>query len=162
MLHPLEGDQVVAYDRACSFIEQCMGKTAKQIHQIDGLAGTGKTEIVAHLVNKYKAPVLTLTGKAADVLRRERGVGAGTIHSFLYGLPELERHLRCAEVKCGTDVEQRLMAVRVAQERQRDDGTGGKVIESGYEYLVVKGDESCPVCNSGLIQVRHGHTALQP
>jgi exodeoxyribonuclease-5 len=154
MLHKLEGDQVVAYDRARSFIEQCADKTAKQILQIDGLAGTGKTEIVAHLANDYRMPVLTLTGKAADVLRREREIGANTIHSFLYGLPELERHLRCNVKTCGTNVEQRLKACPVERTVTSSNGDCSN-ITVGYEYQVVKGGMVCPTCASDLIQTRH-------
>lgn len=55
---------------------------------IAGLAGTGKTTILAHLIdyfkdNKKKYVVLTPTGKAANVLR-SKGVKADTIHSAIY------------------------------------------------------------------------------
>jgi exodeoxyribonuclease-5 len=152
MLHTLEGEQVPAYEHACAFVERCMDKTDKQVYQIDGLAGSGKSEIVAHLVNTYHLPVLTYTGKAADVLRRERGVDAQTMHSFLYGLPELERHLRCENEKCGTDVEQRLES-RLCQETIKT--AFGPQTRSAYKYRVVRGEQSCPVCHSDLVQVRH-------
>jgi exodeoxyribonuclease-5 len=52
---------------------------------LGGLAGTGKSEIVACLANDvwHKVQVVTLCGKAANVLR-ERGVPAKTIHSTIY------------------------------------------------------------------------------
>lgn len=56
---------------------------------LGGLAGTGKSVLVSHLVRKLrgsgiKCAVITPTGKAADVLQRKGLPDAKTIHSFIY------------------------------------------------------------------------------
>jgi exodeoxyribonuclease-5 len=56
---------------------------------LGGLAGTGKSVLIAHLVHKLrgsgiKCAVITPTGKAADVLQRKGIADAQTIHSFIY------------------------------------------------------------------------------
>ena len=52
---------------------------------LGGYAGSGKTELVAHLVNEcwQKVAVAALAGKAASVLR-SKGVPATTIHGLIY------------------------------------------------------------------------------
>lgn len=55
-----------------------------QVQSIGGYAGTGKTTIVAQLIDDLHAySVCAFTGKAANVLRR-KGVNASTIHSLIY------------------------------------------------------------------------------
>ncbi len=51
---------------------------------VGGLAGTGKTTIVSHIVNTWKGvSTAALCGKAAHVLR-SKGVDAQTLHSLIY------------------------------------------------------------------------------
>lgn len=54
---------------------------------LHGLAGTGKTTVLSHIAQQTnKAMLVTLTGKAASVLRRKTGLDAQTIHSAFYRL----------------------------------------------------------------------------
>lgn len=55
-----------------------------QIQTLGGLAGTGKTTLISHLIQKLpNFACCAFTGKAADVLR-SKGVKATTIHSLIY------------------------------------------------------------------------------
>lgn len=55
---------------------------------LGGYAGTGKTTLIAHLVNIWKGVAVgALAGKAANVLR-SKGVPATTIHGLIY-VPEV-------------------------------------------------------------------------
>ena len=57
---------------------------SKPSQTLGGLAGTGKTTIVAFLVDRLRSfACCAYTGKAADVLR-SKGVEATTIHSLIY------------------------------------------------------------------------------
>lgn len=52
---------------------------------LHGLAGTGKTFLMAHLARRYKGAVLcAFTGKAASVLRARTGVSTSTVHQVVY------------------------------------------------------------------------------
>ena len=56
----------------------------KQVRTMGGLAGTGKSTIVAEVVRRKPSfAVCAYTGKAAQVLR-SKGVNATTIHSLIY------------------------------------------------------------------------------
>lgn len=56
---------------------------------LHGLAGTGKTTLVTHLVNDLDMPIypMAYSGKAASVLTR-KGLRASTIHSRIYAAPK--------------------------------------------------------------------------
>lgn len=59
---------------------------------IGGLAGTGKTTLVTHLLEdlqRYQPSVCAYTGKAVNVLRQKNCPQAETIHSTIYA-PEVE------------------------------------------------------------------------
>jgi exodeoxyribonuclease-5 len=76
-------DQRSALDRLGTFM------TARQLRRsyfvLHGLAGTGKTTLLAHLVKQYPGLTLTaFTGKAASVLRTKVGVAVSTLHSAIY------------------------------------------------------------------------------
>lgn len=61
----------------------------RQVFTLHGLAGTGKTTVLAHIArNDNDAMLVTLTGKAASVLRRKTNLDAQTIHSAFYRLRE--------------------------------------------------------------------------
>jgi exodeoxyribonuclease-5 len=54
------------------------------------LAGTGKTGLVTHLGGLHSGvQYVASTGKAASVLRQRGAENATTIHSLLYGAPEV-------------------------------------------------------------------------
>jgi exodeoxyribonuclease V len=58
--------------------------STKQVFKLGGLAGTGKSAIIAHLARRLPDPLVACpTGKAAHVLQN-RGVNAQTIHSSIY------------------------------------------------------------------------------
>lgn len=59
-------------------------KFKKPVQTIGGLAGTGKSTLVSHLIKILPDfAVCSFTGKAASILRR-KGVSASTIHSLIY------------------------------------------------------------------------------
>ncbi|HJU20605.1 MAG TPA: ATP-dependent RecD-like DNA helicase [Stellaceae bacterium] len=79
-------------ERAVAAIDQFMVDRRRSAFALHGLAGTGKTTVLAHIAGQYKhAALCTLTGKAASNLRRRFGLPAQTIHSFFYSLIEAER-----------------------------------------------------------------------
>ena len=58
---------------------------AKPYFRYQGLAGTGKSVLLAHLARKYpKALLCAFTGKAASVIARKSNLPASTIHAALY------------------------------------------------------------------------------
>jgi exodeoxyribonuclease-5 len=61
-----------------------LSKLEKQVQTLGGLAGSGKTTLVSHLIKQLpNFACCAFTGKAADVLR-SKGVDASTIHSLIY------------------------------------------------------------------------------
>lgn len=65
-------------------------KHQKLVQSLGGLAGTGKTTVVSHLLKRLRGwSCCAFTGKAAEVLRH-KGVDATTIHSLIY-IPTDER-----------------------------------------------------------------------
>lgn len=59
---------------------------------LHGLAGSGKTTVLAEVARNNRAAILcTLTGKAASVLRDKTDLPACTIHSAFYKLKEINR-----------------------------------------------------------------------
>src|SRR5579859_5101513 len=58
---------------------------------LHGLAGTGKTYLLAQLTYGYPELILTaFTGKAASVLRKRVGCNVSTLHSAIYNFVGLE------------------------------------------------------------------------
>ena len=61
---------------------------------VTGEAGSGKTTLIAELYKKHKPYekvfVATLSGRAADVLRKKGVKNARTIQSLIYGKPKFE------------------------------------------------------------------------
>jgi len=76
----LSPDQQEAVDRILAWID-----SPEKTLTLGGYAGTGKTTIIAHLLNllKMRVSVCALTGKAASVLR-SKGVSATTMHKLIY------------------------------------------------------------------------------
>lgn len=66
---------------------------------LGGLAGSGKTTLIKHIIGEAKGHIAVLapTNKAAKVLRSKGVLQAQTIHSFLYGQPEF------GECDCGSE-----------------------------------------------------------
>lgn len=61
----------------------------QQTFTMHGLAGTGKTTALAQIAKRApNAMMVTLTGKAASVLRRKTGMDVQTIHAGFYRLRE--------------------------------------------------------------------------
>lgn len=90
-LPALEGEQLAAFTAINEFLDT----HDKQCFSLHGLAGTGKTTVLAHLASTRPTALLaTPTGKAATVLDRKiraattgSGLGAVTLHRLLY-LPQ--------------------------------------------------------------------------
>ena len=73
--------------------------TERQYLTMHGLAGSGKTTVLATLAHEYpEAWICTLAAKAADVLRRKTGLPTGTIHSAFYKLNQERRTSEGREV----------------------------------------------------------------
>jgi exodeoxyribonuclease-5 len=97
-LPPLEGEQVAALDTISAFL----GRN-EPYFVLHGLAGTGKTTVLAHLARARKPVILaTPTGKAATVLGRKTGTDATTLHRMLY-IPKVDDdgNLIGFELRCG-------------------------------------------------------------
>jgi exodeoxyribonuclease V len=79
-------------ERIAARVDEFMADPHRQIFLVHGLAGTGKTTLLAHTALQYDhATLCTLTGKAASILRRKTGLPAQTIHSFFYNLIEVSK-----------------------------------------------------------------------
>lgn len=83
----LSEEQAAAFDAAIAFL-----RSDKPFFVLHGLAGTGKTTVLAALARVLPHAILcTLTGKAASVLQRKTGQHACTIHSAFYELLEIRK-----------------------------------------------------------------------
>lgn len=83
----LTDEQQQAADAALAAIQA--GRRTFVMH---GLAGTGKTTVLADIARRMPNSMLvTLTGKAASVLRRKTGIAAQTVHSAFYVLKEKQK-----------------------------------------------------------------------
>ena len=83
MLAPLTQEQADIYGRMEDFLDD--PDTSKRQFVCHGLAGTGKTHILAHLArSRGHARVCALCGRAAFVLTNRIGVPAMTIHQAMY------------------------------------------------------------------------------
>lgn len=83
----LSAEQAVAASQITAFIEA--DSVSKPYLVMHGNAGTGKTTTLGAVGRQFPgAWVCTLSGRAADVLRRKTGANAMTIHSAFYKLQE--------------------------------------------------------------------------
>lgn len=74
-------DQSAAIDSISAFVQQ----RDSQYLTIHGLAGTGKSFVLAYVARQYpEAYVVAPTGRAASVLRKRTGLDVTTIHSAIY------------------------------------------------------------------------------
>ncbi len=73
-----------------SAIEDFLKDKSRQVFNVFGLAGTGKTTLLAYLTSIHDMNLCTFTGKAASVLQRKSGVQVNTIHSLFYRLVKEE------------------------------------------------------------------------
>jgi exodeoxyribonuclease-5 len=79
----LESEQVEAFQRACAFLRA--KRVSKPYFCLQGLAGTGKTEVLAALGREFpEALPVAPIGKAASVLSRRMGREAETVHAAIY------------------------------------------------------------------------------
>jgi exodeoxyribonuclease-5 len=87
----LSDEQEAATARIFDFL----GERDTQTISMQGLAGTGKTTVLAEIAADVPTAILcTLTGKAASVLRRKTGLPACTVHSAFYQLEEARKDQR--------------------------------------------------------------------
>src|SRR5580704_7996956 len=78
----LSPDQSRAFDRIAAFIADPRQRGYRVLH---GLAGTGKSTVLAEIARQNPSAILTaLTGKAAHVLSQRVAVDVRTLHSVLY------------------------------------------------------------------------------
>ena len=78
--------------RAADAIEQFIADCERNVFVLHGLAGTGKSTVLAHIACRYPNALLcTPTGKAASVLRRKAGLPACTLHSAFKRLIKVSR-----------------------------------------------------------------------
>src|SRR3954470_19768023 len=86
-------------ERAKALVDAFLADPSRQVFNLHGLAGTGKTTVLRHAAEQYRHAVLcSLTGKAASVLRRRTGLQACTLHSFFYRLIEANKDRRGRDV----------------------------------------------------------------
>lgn len=80
----LSSEQQHAADEMLRFADEgCIGVD----FVLHGLAGTGKTTVLAYVARRMPgAKLVALTGKAASVLRAKTGLQASTVHSLFYEL----------------------------------------------------------------------------
>lgn len=79
-------------EAAMAAIDDFMADPDCQQFVLHGLAGTGKTTLLAHVARQYNHTALCcLTGKAASVLRDKTGLSTTTIHSYFYELLEAKK-----------------------------------------------------------------------
>jgi exodeoxyribonuclease-5 len=72
-------------------IDDFMADPHRQMFTLFGLAGTGKTTLLAHVAHQHRHDALCCpTGKAASVLRDKTGLQTGTVHSYFYKLLKAE------------------------------------------------------------------------
>ena len=77
-------------EAAAQRIFEYLGSKRARPFSLHGLAGTGKTTLLASVARDIPNAILcTLTGKAASVLRRKTGLPACTIHSAFYKLVDV-------------------------------------------------------------------------
>lgn len=94
--HSLTEHQQVVWDQLMDFLYE----SDRQVFILKGYAGTGKTfllkKVVEHLAEtgSHEPKLMAPTGRAAEVLRRVTKFEARTIHSQLYGKPQLEERGR--------------------------------------------------------------------
>lgn len=75
--------------RALAAIEDWLSSSTNQVLCMGGLAGTGKSFLVSHIVGSRRGTrVCAFTGKAAYVLRSKGVTSASTIHSLIYAPTE--------------------------------------------------------------------------
>ena len=85
-------------EAATSLIFEYLGASRMRPMAMHGLAGTGKTTVMAEVAKDVPHAILcTLTGKAASVLRRKTGLNACTIHSAFYQLTDVVKGPRGKE-----------------------------------------------------------------
>ena len=78
-LPPLIADVSLTAEQeaAMSAIDEFMADRRRQLFTLHGLAGTGKTTLLAHIARQYRHDALCcLTGKAASVIREKTGLDA--------------------------------------------------------------------------------------
>jgi exodeoxyribonuclease-5 len=76
-------------EAASGLIFEYLGASRMRPFVLQGLAGTGKTTVLAEIARDVPQAILcTLTGKAASVLRRKTGLMASTVHSAFYKLTD--------------------------------------------------------------------------
>lgn len=93
-LPPLATDVALTDEQeaAMAAIDDFMVDHRRQSFTLHGLAGTGKTTLLAHAARQYDHDALCcLTGKAGAVLREKIGLNTGTIHSYFYELLKAEK-----------------------------------------------------------------------
>lgn len=119
--------------------------SSRQIFLVHGLAGTGKTMLLAHTTLQYShASLCTLTGKAASILRRKTRLPAQTIplvrgQSFFYNpdhlLTEIHRQAmdspiirQAHRVRAGQQYHSDGPEFRVARDGTDDDPLNAEVV----------------------------------
>lgn len=81
----LSPDQAAALAQLEEFLRAPRRSLPHPYFVLHGLAGTGKTTLMAHLTRAYRSITLAaFTGKAASVLRTKTGLPASTLHSIIY------------------------------------------------------------------------------
>lgn len=79
----LKGDQPGAVDKVAEWLKKPRNQR-EQVFRLYGGAGVGKTTVAQVLAQDFNTHFMTLSGKAALVMRSKGAAGATTIHSAIY------------------------------------------------------------------------------
>jgi exodeoxyribonuclease V len=132
----LDGEQQQALAQIEAFIGNAEPGDYFVLH---GLAGTGKTSVLAHVAQERPGAALCCpTGKAATVLARKTGIPCATLHSLLY-VPDEQPDGRLAWIKRCAPGEMAGMLVLVDEASMVNATLAADLLETGA-VVIAAGD----------------------
>ena len=131
----LDGEQ----QQAQAQIETFIGKAEPSAYFVlHGLAGTGKTSVLAHVARERATVLCCPTGKAATVLARKTGIPCATLHHLLY-VPDEQPDGRLAWIKRCAPGEMAGALVLVDEASMVNETLAADLLETGA-VVIAAGD----------------------